>query len=132
MEVCFAIWQEFYDEVLKFPDEQRWQEIIDGFQKRWQVPNCMGALDGKHIRIKNQTEEASLFYNYKRFHSVVLMALVDHEYKFTWVDVGYSGGCSDGQIWNQCTLKKRLWTELWACQKRYPCLKVLNHHHTSL
>ena len=107
IEVCFAIWQEFYDDVLKFPDEQRWQQIIDGFEKRWQVPNCMGALDGKHIRVKKPNKGASLFYNYKLFHSVVLMALVDHEYKFIWVDVGYSGGASDGQIWNQCTLKKK-------------------------
>ena len=106
LEVCFAIWQEFYDEVLKFPDEQRWQEIIDGFQKRWNVPNCIGALDGKHIRIRKPNLGATLFRNYKLFHSVVLMALVDHEYKFIWVDVGYNGGCSDGQIWNQCSLKR--------------------------
>ncbi len=42
---------------------------------------------------------------YKNFHSIVLMALVDGEYKFTWVDVGANGTSSDAQIFEDCGLK---------------------------
>lgn len=28
-----------------------WLEIAEGFNKRWNFPNCIGAVDGKHIRI---------------------------------------------------------------------------------
>jgi hypothetical protein len=27
--------------------------------------------------------------------------LVDADYKFTWVNIGAQGGCSDAQIWNK-------------------------------
>jgi hypothetical protein len=35
------------------------------------------ALDSKHIRIKNAALAVSLYYNYKRYFSIVLMALID-------------------------------------------------------
>ena len=46
----------------------------------------------------------SLYYNYKGFHSVILLALVDAKYKFLWVDVGTNGSSSDAQIFNDCDL----------------------------
>ena len=108
IEVCLAIWQEFFEETLKFPDRKGWEKIIRGFENRWNVPNCFGAIDGKHIRIKKPNKAGSDFFNYKRYSSVVLMALVDSDYKFIWVDVGYNGGSSDSQIWAQCELNRRI------------------------
>ncbi len=47
----------------------------------------------------------SYYFNYKNFHSIVLMALVDGDYKFIWVDVGSNGPSSDAQIFEDCELK---------------------------
>ena len=44
------------------------------------------------------------FYNNKKLHSLMLMALVDHDYKFWWVEVGANGAASDSLIWNDCDL----------------------------
>ncbi len=47
----------------------------------------------------------SLYSIYKKFHSIVLMALVDADYKFIWIDVGTNGSASDAQIFNSSELR---------------------------
>ena len=50
----------------------------------------------------------ALYHNYKGFFSIVMLALVDGQYKFRWVDAGTAGSCSDAQIFNACQLKRRI------------------------
>lgn len=88
----------------KSPEE--WSEIIRGFKSTWQFPNCIGALDGKHCHIYPPRNSGSLYYNYKEGFSVVLLALVDAEYKFIGIDVGANGRCSDAGIWETSPLRK--------------------------
>lgn len=64
------------------PFERDFQRIADEFWNKWNFPNCSGAIDGKHIRIKAPGKSGSLFFNYKEFFSIVLLAIVDANYKF--------------------------------------------------
>ena len=58
----------------------------------------IGALDGKHVCINAQGAE---FYNYKGTKSIVLLALVDANYNFIYINVGTNGRVSDGGVyWN--------------------------------
>lgn len=82
--------------------------MAKGFQKNWQFPNCVGALDGKHIKIKPPPNSGSKFHNFKGTFSVVLMALVDSDYNFIYVDVGCNGRVSDGGVFNGCSLQEAL------------------------
>ena len=50
----------------------------------------------------------SEYFNYKGYFSVVLLALVDEDYKFLWVNAGASGSSSDAQIFNCSKLKRRI------------------------
>ncbi|KAK1900112.1 Protein ALP1-like [Dissostichus eleginoides] len=87
-ETCTAIYE--------CPDTvEEWQQVADGFQAQWDFPNCLGALDGKHI-------------NSRPPFSMALMALVDSNYKFLNVDVGCNGRISDGGVFGGCSLQDAL------------------------
>jgi len=95
--------------VVQVPDTpQQWLDVASTFGVKWNFPACIGGLDGKHVAIKPPGSSGSLYYNYKRFHSIVLMALVDANYRFLFVDVGSYGRVADGGVFNNCTLAKRL------------------------
>ena len=108
-QVADAIADEFADEMFKLPrDPDSWRKVADGFSDRWNYEHCLGAIDGKHVKIVKPKGSGSRHYNYKGFFSIVLLAIVDSEYKFLWVDVGSPGKCSDGGIWKRSTLYRRV------------------------
>ncbi len=73
------------------PETQDWVEIAKEFQERWNFPNCIGAIDGKHVVLQAPLNSGSLYFKYKGTHSIVLLALVDAHYLFRVIDVGAFG-----------------------------------------
>ncbi|XP_065297969.1 uncharacterized protein [Dermacentor albipictus] len=76
---------------MKPPTEEEWRDVASGFGSRWQFPNCLGAVDGKHST-----------------HSIVLMAVAGSQYLFRIIDVGAPGRFSDGGIFKSSPIVKRL------------------------
>ena len=89
-------------------DPEDWKKIEERFRNRWNVPHAVSALNGKHIAIKKPKKSGSEYFNYKGYFSLVLLALVDADYKFLWVNVGASGSSFDAQIFNHSKLKRRI------------------------
>lgn len=77
--------------VMPSPTREQFQRNEIEFNERWDFPNCLGCLDGKHVRIRCPCQTGSLYYNYKDFFSIVLLALVGPDYKFIGVDIGSFG-----------------------------------------
>ncbi|XP_068127844.1 putative nuclease HARBI1 [Hyperolius riggenbachi] len=108
-ETCQAIIDALKGEFMKFPQTpQEWLDIAAEFHRLWDFPNCGGALDGKHIRITPPGNTGSYYYNYKGFFSIILMALVNANYQFLFVDIGRNGRQSDGGVIEQTTFFERL------------------------
>ena len=89
-------------------DANEWRNIALEFEVKWQFANCIGAVDGKHVEIQPPHGSGSYFYNNKGTHRIVLMAVANANYEFIYIDVGANGPVSDGGVWGNCTLSKRL------------------------
>ena len=85
-----------------------WLQIAEDFEMMWNYPCCIGAIDGKHICIQQPSSTGSEFFNYKHFFSVILLALVDANYRFIYVDIGAAGRSGDSGVFGESTLKKAL------------------------
>ncbi|XP_041424219.1 uncharacterized protein LOC108719648 [Xenopus laevis] len=91
-ETCKTIWNVTKDLVMPEPNTEKWMKISEGFYEKTNFPNCIGALDGKHIRVTRPPNTVSK--SCSKIFFTVLLALVDSSYCFTCIDVGAYG--SDG------------------------------------
>lgn len=84
---------------LPTPSKNDLQLIAQKFYEKWNFPNYIATIDGKHIHIFCPGKSGSLFFNYKDYFSiVVLLAIVDANYKFLMVDIGSYGEEDDNGI----------------------------------
>ncbi|PNF17663.1 hypothetical protein B7P43_G07338 [Cryptotermes secundus] len=89
-DVCSAIWTVLQPEFMPVPSEELWRTISDRYLELWNIPNCTGSIDGKHIRIQCPNKSA--------YFSIVLLAVVDADGLFISIDVGDYGRNSDGGV----------------------------------
>ncbi|XP_074042702.1 uncharacterized protein [Leptinotarsa decemlineata] len=78
--------------------KQEWKQIAQDFYDQRNFLNCLGAIDGKHVAIKKPHNSGSLYYKYKKFFSIVMMAVTNANYEFMMVDIGVNGRISDGGV----------------------------------
>ena len=91
------------------PDtQQAWKTIADEFEEKWNFPNCIGAIDGKHVTVKCPSGSGSAFYNYKNQFSIILLAIVDADYNFLFVDVGTNGRANDSGVFGRSAISTLL------------------------
>ena len=55
-------------------------------------------MDGKHVLIKCSKNFGSCYFNYTSIFSIILLTLVDADYKISYVVVGCNDRVSDGEI----------------------------------
>ena len=94
-ETSAAIWENLTQYVKPPESREDWLRIEREFKETWNFGHCIGAIDGKHIAMENPPNSGSLYYNYKGFYSIILLAICDAKYNFTLVDVGQYGSNND-------------------------------------
>ena len=129
-EVCESIYDTFWPKHMPIPTPEMFERIAREYETMWNFALCVGeynsphlcevlgvklknlslcavgAIDGKHIRIKCPPRSGTMFHNYKHFYSIVLQAVTDARYRFLFVDVGAFGKQSDGGIYELSPLSK--------------------------
>ncbi|CAK1600108.1 unnamed protein product [Parnassius mnemosyne] len=107
-EVCEAIWKRLQPIYMREPTLEDWEVSISGFYEKWQFPNCCGSIDGKHVTVKCPDKTGSNYFSYLRKFSFVLLAIVGPDYKFISIDVGGYGKNSDGGIFEESVMGRKL------------------------
>lgn len=111
VETCEAIWDKLSTVYIPEPTVDDWKTNANDFFTKWNFPNCLGSIDGKHIRIDQPQHSGSMYYNYKHFFSINLFAISDANYKFIAVDIGAYGRESDGGVLRNSVFFKKTSTK---------------------
>lgn len=48
---------------MPIPTEEKWMSIANQYYRLWNLPNCVGSIDGKHIRIQKVPNTGSTNFN---------------------------------------------------------------------
>ncbi|KAL4710062.1 hypothetical protein ACJJTC_016464 [Scirpophaga incertulas] len=107
-EVCDALVEALKYYVKMPQNAEEWKGVAKCFNEKWNFPNCVGAIDGKHITIQAPVYSGTEFFNYKGVFSIILLAVVDANYNFIYANVGCQGRISDSGVFNATFFKKCL------------------------
>ena len=107
-ETSQAIVSALREKYIRFPSNENVDAIVDGFQTRWGVPQCVGAVDGSHIPICGPKDNHTDYYNRKGYYSIILQGLVDHRYCFLDVYIGWPGSVHDARVFAHSSLYTKL------------------------
>jgi hypothetical protein len=61
---------------------------------QWKYPHYLGVLNRKNIVMQVPGNSDSYYYNSKSTFSIILLAIIDTEFKFMFVYVGCNGSVS--------------------------------------
>ncbi|XP_073431990.1 peroxisomal biogenesis factor 7 isoform X1 [Dendrobates tinctorius] len=121
-ETCLAIWDTLHQEYIPQPTKDIWLTSAELFEKLCHFPNCLGAVDGKHIRIAKPAGSCSEYFNYKKYFSIVLMAIADANSKFLSVDIGAYGRSNDSQVFKTSPMGRCLYGDTYDFPPARPLL----------
>jgi hypothetical protein len=101
---------------LQFSTSERdWERIAKRFEIKCNLPNFLGAVDGKHVATVPPPGAGSYFFNYKGYNSQVLIGVAASNYEFIYFHFGTNGRVSDGGVLGYTDFYDKLQNE---------CLKI--------
>lgn len=93
---------------IKFPEGEEFTRVMLGFEGLCFLPMCVGALDGTFMRIVKPCGDGDAYWCYKKYPSIIVLALVNHEGRFIYVSSGSPGSIGDASTWNKSSLLRKL------------------------
>lgn len=103
-ETCEAICNVLKPEYITFPREDELKRVMSRFLMKWGVPQCVGAIDGSHIPVCAPAGMHTDYYNRKGWYSMIVQAVVDPDYLFTDLNIGWPGSVHDARVFTHSTI----------------------------
>lgn len=94
--------------MVNLPDKEDLPTIADKFLAKYQLPNCIGALDGSFIHILQPAQDDRACYCYKKFYAVSMLAVVDTDGRIIHFNAGARGAVGDASMWNHSDFHRKL------------------------
>ena len=69
--------------------------IVEGFKDKFGVPQCAGSIDRSHIPVTPPAMNHTDYCNRKGWYSMLVQAIVDHNYLFRDLCIGWPGSVHD-------------------------------------
>ena len=61
--MCAAIVNVLQAEFIKFPTGSNLNEVVEGLKKKWDVPQCAGAIDCSHIPVRPPANNHTVYFD---------------------------------------------------------------------
>ncbi|XP_017471519.1 PREDICTED: uncharacterized protein LOC108362877 [Rhagoletis zephyria] len=100
IETCQVVWSSLSLTYLPIEQAPDWIALSQQFESKWNLPNCLGAIDIKTIILKCPNKDIPNLYDKKGKYSIAMLGACDANYTFTGVDVAVFGYKEDNVVWN--------------------------------
>ena len=90
-KTCCSVVDVLLKEYIKFPTGNCLTSVVDEFKTKWGVPQCVGSIDGCHVLISAPNHLHTNYYNRKGWYSLLIQRVVDANYRFLDVCIGWPG-----------------------------------------
>ena len=107
-DTCKAIVLVLQKLFITFPSGEQLKRVVEGFESKWGMIQCVGSIDGCHIPIMPPALNHTDYYNRKGWYSVILQAVVDHDYLFQDICVGWPGSVHDARVFANSGMYKKM------------------------
>jgi len=101
-EVCEALIAGVTPKYMIPPTAADFKLIADEFSKKWSLPNCVGAVGCKNVKLRVPENVGADFKEEQ--HCISVVALCDAKFCFTIAEVDYLGSKSDGSAFKHSNL----------------------------